>query len=86
MSFSKVKSYAKINLALNVTGKLKNLHKIESIVSFVDLHDLISIKGTSNENHKISFSGKFSKNINRGKQNDIKANKLKENSPIKFKS
>jgi len=63
MSFSKVKSYAKINLALNVTGKLKNLHKIESIVSFVDLHDLIFIKGTSNENHKISFSGKFSKNI-----------------------
>ena len=70
MSFSKVKSYAKINLALNVTGKLKNLHKIESIVSFVDLHDLIFIKGTNNENHKISFSGKFSKNIN--KNNTIK--------------
>ena len=47
MSFSKVKSYAKINLALNVTGKLKNLHKIESIVSFVDLHDLIFIKGSN---------------------------------------
>ena len=70
MSFSKVKSYAKINLALNVTGKLKNLHKIESIVSFVDLHDLIFIKGTNKENHKISFSGKFSKNIN--KNNTIK--------------
>ena len=44
MSFSKVKSYAKVNLALNVTGKLIKLHKIESIVTFISLHDLIIIK------------------------------------------
>ena len=63
MSFSKVKSYAKINLALNVTGKLKKLHKIESIVSFINLHDLIFISRTKDKNHKISFYGEFSKNI-----------------------
>ena len=39
-----LKSYAKINLALHVTGKKKLLHKIESIVSFVKLHDLIFIQ------------------------------------------
>jgi 4-diphosphocytidyl-2-C-methyl-D-erythritol kinase len=44
MSFIEVKSFAKINLALNVTGKLKLLHKIESIVSFISLSDLIFIK------------------------------------------
>ena len=44
MSFIVVKSFAKINLALNVTGKLKLLHKIESIVSFISLCDLILIK------------------------------------------
>ena len=44
MSFIQVKSFAKINLALNVTGKLKLLHKIESIVSFISLSDLIFIK------------------------------------------
>ena len=44
MSFIEVKSFAKINLALNVTGKLKLLHKIESIVSFISLCDLIFIK------------------------------------------
>ena len=44
MSFSRIKSYAKINLALNVTGKSDSLHKIESIVSFIYLHDLIFIK------------------------------------------
>ena len=44
MSYFKIKSFAKINLALNVTGKKNSLHKIESIVSFVDLHDEILIK------------------------------------------
>ena len=60
-----LKSYAKINLALNVTGKRNSVHKIESIVSFIDLHDLISIKKIKSENHQISFYGKFSKNIKR---------------------
>ena len=44
MSYFKIKSHAKINLALNVVGKSKSLHKIESIVSFLDLHDEIKIK------------------------------------------
>ena len=60
-----LKSYAKINLALNVTGKRNSIHKIESIISFIDLHDLISIQNIKSNNHKISFYGKFSKNIKR---------------------
>jgi 4-diphosphocytidyl-2-C-methyl-D-erythritol kinase len=60
-----LKSYAKINLALNVTGKRNSMHKIESIISFIDLHDLISIQNIKSNNHKISFYGKFSKNIKR---------------------
>ncbi len=64
MSNDKLKSYAKINLALNITGKLDKLHKIESIVSFIDLHDLIFIKKINGLRHRISFYGKFSKNIN----------------------
>jgi 4-diphosphocytidyl-2-C-methyl-D-erythritol kinase len=63
MKASKVKSYAKINLALNITGKLITLHKIETIVSFIDLHDLITISRVKRANHQISFIGKFSKNI-----------------------
>ena len=65
MNSAKIKSYAKINLALNITGKLKKLHKIESIVSFIDFYDLIFIKKINSLKHKISFYGKFSKNINR---------------------
>ena len=44
MSFAKIKSYAKINLALNIIGKSKKLHKIESLVAFLELHDLILIR------------------------------------------
>ena len=63
MSYKKIKSYAKINLALNIISKTKLLHKIESIIAFVDLHDVILIKKIKSKKHLISFSGKFSKNI-----------------------
>ena len=69
MNSFKIKSYAKINLALNVTGKKKTLHKIESLISFIDLHDLIYLKKIKKKDHKIIFKGKFSKNI--GKINTI---------------
>ncbi len=65
MGYSKIRSYAKINLALNVVGKSKKLHKIESIVAFVSLHDEIFIKKIRSKFHNISFRGKFSKNIGR---------------------
>ena len=64
MSF-KIKSHAKINIALHVTGKSSRLHKIESIVSFIDLHDLIYLELVNSKNHKVTFKGKFSKNINK---------------------
>ena len=69
MSFSRIKSYAKLNLALNIVGKNKFLHKIESIISFIDLYDVISIKKTGDEKHNISFQGKFAKGI--GKKNTV---------------
>jgi len=64
-----IKSYAKINLALNVTGKNFVLHKIESLISFIDLHDLIYLKKIKQKNHKIIFKGQFSNNI--GKLNTV---------------
>ncbi len=65
MSQTKIKSYAKLNLALNITGKASSLHKIESIVAFVLLHDEIFIKKIQSKSHKILFFGKFSQNIGR---------------------
>ena len=65
MNSFKIKSYAKINLALNVTGKKSKLHNIESLISFIDLHDLITLKESKTKQHKIDFFGKFSKNISK---------------------
>ena len=64
MKFKKIKSYAKINLALNVIGKSSELHKIESLVAFINIYDLILIKKIKKKNHIVKFRGKFSKNIN----------------------
>ena len=66
MRYYKIKSYAKVNISLKVLGKLKsNLHKIESLVSFINLYDEIFIKKTNNKDHKIKFYGKFSKGISK---------------------
>ena len=65
MHIFKIKSYAKINLALNVTGKKIKLHKIESIISFIDLYDLIYLKQIITKNHKVFFKGRYSKNIDK---------------------
>ena len=69
MIFSRIKSHAKLNLALNITGKTSSLHKIESVIGFTSFHDDIFIKKIKSETHDISFFGKFSKNI--GKNNTI---------------
>ena len=59
-----IKSFAKINLSLGVLGKYnKNFHRIETLVSFIDLNDCIKIKNINQKNHKVVFDGKFSKKI-----------------------
>ena len=74
MTTNVLKSFAKINLALHVTGKLTTLHKIESIVKFIDLYDTISINEINRHKHKVSFIGNFSKKI----KEDNTVNKLFE--------
>jgi 4-diphosphocytidyl-2-C-methyl-D-erythritol kinase len=66
MRYYKIKSHAKINISLGILGKLKSkFHKIESLFSFINLHDEIFIKKINNNNHKIIFNGKFSKGISK---------------------
>jgi len=66
MRYYKIKSHAKINISLGILGKLKSkFHKIESLFSFINLHDEIFIKKINNKNHKIIFYGKFSKGISK---------------------
>ena len=65
MKKTKIKSYCKINLYLKILKKLNSgYHKINSLVTFCDLHDVISISKISSKKDLISFSGKFKKRIN----------------------
>ena len=65
MEVSKIKSYCKINLSLKVIEKLNNgYHNIASLITFCDLHDLISLTKNNKSKDKITFSGRFKKGIN----------------------
>ena len=61
----KIKSFCKVNLFLKVLNKTKDgYHNIKSLITFCELHDLISISKIRSLNDKITFSGKFKKGIN----------------------
>ena len=59
--FFKIKSYAKINLALNITGKKKSLHKIESIIAFVIYMMKYLLKKLNQKNIKFFLKENFQK-------------------------
>ena len=87
----KIKSYCKINLSLRVIKKLNNnYHNIISLITFCDLHDVISISKTKSSKDKISFSGKFKKGINKKSNtvtkilNLLRRAKLLENQAFKI--
>ena len=61
----KIKSFCKINLSLRVIRKLNNgYHSISSLVTFCNLYDVILLSKIKGSKDKISFSGRFKKNIN----------------------
>ena len=87
----KIKSYCKINLSLKVLQKLNSgYHNIISLITFCDLHDVISISRIRNLKDEISFSGKFKKGINKKSNtitkvlNLLKSIKLLENKAFKI--
>jgi len=87
----KIKSYCKINLSLRVIKKLNSgYHNIMSLITFCDLHDVISIAKIRSLNDKISFSGKFKKGISKKSNtatkilNLLRRTKLLENQTFKI--
>ena len=91
MKNSKIKSYCKINLSLKVLKKLKNgYHNIMSLITFCDLHDIISISKIRSSKDKISFSGKFKKGIDKEQNTATKVlsllrkNQMVENQAFKI--
>ncbi len=69
----KIKSYAKINLFLKITRRLKNFHKLYSLVVQINLYDEIIIKESMKKKNTIFFFGKYKVNT----QNNTVLNLLK---------
>ena len=87
----KIKSYCKINLSLKVLRKLNSgYHNIISLITFCDLHDVISISRIRELKDEISFSGKFKRGINKKSNtitkvlNLLRSNKLLKNQAFKI--
>ena len=71
MKIFKIKSFCKINLSLRVLKKLNNgYHNITSLITFCQLHDVITVSKIKGTKDKISFSGRFKKGIKK-KSNTI---------------
>ena len=60
MKIFKIKSYCKVNLTLKVLKRLRNgYHNINSLITFCNLHDVITIQKINSIKDKVSFSGQF---------------------------
>lgn len=57
MDYARVKSYAKINLTLNITGSGGDFHYLDSAVASVDLYDLITVKKRKDDLFSITMHG-----------------------------
>ena len=91
MNYNKISSFAKINLSLNIISRRSNgFHNIESLVTFAKLSDEIKIRKIKKPNHKISFSGRFSKGIKRNNTVSkmlflLEKNRILENNKFQIK-
>ena len=81
-----IKSYSKINIHLGVVKKEKNdFHSIETLVSNIDLYDVIYIKQIQNKKNKIVFTGNYAKGIGRNNTISKLLNLLEDQKIIKKK-
>ena len=60
-----IHSFCKINLSLRVINKLSTkFHKIQSLVTFANIFDVIKIREINSNKDRIKFCGRFKYNIN----------------------
>ncbi len=73
MSKVKIKSYAKINLTLEIVGEKNGYHLLDSLVASVDIYDLIEVKKRKNTQNKVTMYGMHSEYIPPEQNNAKKA-------------
>ncbi len=73
MESVRVKSYAKLNLTLHITGAESGYHMLDSIVTTVDLYDLIVLKKRRDSLVSVTMRGQGSESIAFDDNNAVKA-------------
>ena len=74
MDTARVKAYAKLNLTLHVTGEEGGFHTLDSLVTTVDLFDIIKVKKRRRDNLvAITMHGRGSEIIPPEQNNAVKA-------------
>ena len=73
MNTVKIKSYAKVNLTLEITGVENGFHMLDSLVASIDLFDLIVLKKRKDNLSSITMHGMGSEGIPPEKNNALKA-------------
>lgn len=74
MDSVRVKSYAKLNLSLDITGSRDGYHLIDSVVTTIDISDLITLKKRKKDNLvTIAMHGMNSEGIPFEENNAVKA-------------
>ena len=73
MATVRQKSYAKINLTLNVTGEEGGFHTLDSVVASVDLYDLVVLKKRKDKLVSITMHGCDSETIPFENNNAVRA-------------
>ena len=73
MNTVKIKSYAKINVTLEITGVENGYHMLDSLVASIDLFDLIVLKKRKDKLSSVIMKGMGSESIPPEKNNALKA-------------
>ncbi|MDE5789254.1 MAG: 4-(cytidine 5'-diphospho)-2-C-methyl-D-erythritol kinase [Clostridia bacterium] len=76
MNYVRVKSYAKINLTLDITGVNGGYHTIDSVVASIDLYDLITVKRRRDRLVSVTMHGEGSESIPYENNNAARAAEL----------
>ncbi len=76
MESVRIKSYAKLNLTLNITGVKDGFHLLDSIVTSVDLYDLVVLKKRRDKLVSVFMHGCGSESIAFEDNNAVKAAEL----------
>ena len=73
MNTAKIKSYAKINLTLDIVGEANGYHLLDSFVASLDLYDLVVVRKRKDKLISVTMRGMGSEGISPEENNAAKA-------------